>query len=78
MAKSKGKAGGIPRPTLDKPKNMPGAMPSPAISSMFGGKSKMGKQGGESVGKKLMGGKGGESHGMHGAPKAPKPKMKKK
>lgn len=64
MAKSK--KGGIPHPTLDKPKNMPGTIPSPAIGSMFGGKNP--KQGGGKGKNHSAGGDfGGDQHGLHGA-----------
>jgi hypothetical protein len=65
MAREK-KSGSIPHPTLDRPKNMPGNMPSPAVGKMFGGKGRLKPH----VGGKMHS-KGGDfgpdQHGLHGA-----------
>jgi len=61
---AKKKAGGIPHPTLDKPKNMPGSMPL-QNKKFSGGKGP--KQGGGNGAQHSEGGDfGGDKHGLHG------------
>lgn len=67
------KAGGVPHPSLDKPKNMPGSPPMQSITKKFGGKAP--KQGGHEGMKHKEGGDfHKDKHGLHGSD-SKKPKM---